>query len=47
MQSLEDDGDVGKDEHDRYTKKLEEVTGQHVARVDKLLEHKEQELLEV
>jgi ribosome recycling factor len=47
MQKLEDDGEVGADEHDRYTKKLEEITGQHVARVDKLLEHKEQELLEV
>jgi ribosome recycling factor len=47
MQELEDEGEVGKDEHDRYTKKLEEVTGQHVARIDKLLEHKEQELLEV
>lgn len=47
MQKLEDDGEVGADEHDRYTKKLEEVTAQHVARVDKLLEHKEHELLEV
>lgn len=47
MQTLEDDGDVGADEHDRFAKKLEEVTGQHVATIDKLLEHKEQELLEV
>ncbi len=47
MQTLEDDGDVGKDEHERFAKKLEEVTGTHVATIDKLLEHKEQELLEV
>ncbi len=47
MQTLEDDGDVGADEHERFAKKLEEVTGQHVATIDKLLEHKEQELLEV
>ena len=47
MQKLEDDGDVGQDEHDRYTKRLEELTGQHVARIDKILEQKEQELLEV
>jgi ribosome recycling factor len=47
MQKLEDDGEVGKDEHDRYTKKLEELTGKHVAQVDKLLEQKEQDLLEV
>lgn len=47
MQELVDDGDIGADEHERYTKKLEEVTAQHVAKVDTLLEHKEQELLEV
>jgi ribosome recycling factor len=47
MQKLEDDGDVGADEHDRYAKQLEELTARHVARIDKTLEQKEQELLEV
>jgi ribosome recycling factor len=47
MQRLEDDGEVGADEHDRYTKRLEELTGSHVAKVDHLLEQKEQDLLEV
>jgi ribosome recycling factor len=47
MQKLDDDGDVGADEHDRYAKKLEELTGKHVAQIDKALEGKEQELLEV
>jgi len=47
MQKLEDDGDVGKDEHERYAKQLEELTGDHVGRIDKALEQKEQELLEV
>jgi ribosome recycling factor len=47
MQKLEDAGDVGADEHERYTKRLEEVTGRHVARVDQLLDQKEQDLLEV
>jgi ribosome recycling factor len=47
MQRLEDDGEVGADEHERYTKQLEERTAEHVSRIDKLLEHKEQELLEV
>ena len=47
MQKLEDDGDVGEDEHERYQKRLEEVTGTHVAKVDQLLEQKEQDLLEV
>lgn len=47
MQELEDEGEVGADEHDRHTKQLEEITSKHVAKVDSLLEHKEQELLEV
>jgi ribosome recycling factor len=47
MQKLDDDGEVGHDEHERYTKQLEEATAKHVARIDKLLEGKEQDLLEV
>lgn len=47
MQKLEDDGEVGKDEHERAAKALEELTAQHVARIDKALEAKEKELLEV
>lgn len=47
MQQLEDEGEVGQDEHERYAKQLEEITAQHVARIDELLEHKEAELLEV
>ena len=47
MQKLEDEGEVGQDEHERYQKQLEELTGRHVARIDKLLEQKEQDLLEV
>ena len=47
MQKLEDDGDVGADEHERYAKRLEEVTASHVSRIDQLLEQKEQDLLEV
>jgi ribosome recycling factor len=47
MQKLEDDGEVGADEHDRSQKRLEELTGSRVAQIDKLLEQKEQDLLEV
>lgn len=47
LQTLVDDGDVGQDEHDRGAKKLEELTSAHVAKVDKHLEAKEQDLLEV
>jgi len=47
MQRLEDEGEVGKDEHERATKQLEDVTAAHVAQIDKALEAKEKELLEV
>jgi ribosome recycling factor len=47
MQRLEDDGEVGKDEHERATKQLEELTASHVSQVDKALEAKEKELLDV
>lgn len=47
MQKLEDAGDVGADEHERYAKRLEDITGKHVAKIDQLLEQKEQDLLEV
>ena len=47
MQKLEDDGEVGKDEHERATKRLEELTAAHVAQIDHALEQKERELLEV
>ncbi|MEX2504171.1 MAG: ribosome recycling factor [Egicoccus sp.] len=47
MQKLEDDGEVGADEHDRYQKMLEDMTGKHVAQIDKLLDQKETDLLEV
>ncbi|MDX1512032.1 MAG: ribosome recycling factor [Nitriliruptorales bacterium] len=47
MQHLAQDGEVGKDEEVRYEKQLEELTSEHVARIDKLLEQKEADLLEV
>lgn len=47
MQKLESEGDVGADEHERYEKRLEEITASHVAKIDQLLEQKEQDLLEV
>ncbi|MEX2550099.1 MAG: ribosome recycling factor [Nitriliruptoraceae bacterium] len=47
MQKLEDSGEVGADEHDRYTKKVEDLTAKHVAKIDRALEGKEQELREV
>ncbi len=47
LQEMEDEGDIGADEHDRHAKHLEELTAEHVKRIDQLLEKKEQELLEV
>ncbi|MEX0705845.1 MAG: ribosome recycling factor [Nitriliruptoraceae bacterium] len=47
MQKLEDDGEVGKDEHERHAKRLEEITASHIAHIDRALEAKEQELLDV
>lgn len=47
LQALEDDGTIGADEHDRHAKRLEELTAQHVKRIDQLLDGKERELLEV
>lgn len=47
LQKLQNEGDVGADDHERAAKKLEELTGKYVGRVDELLEHKEQDLLEV
>jgi len=47
MAKMEKDGDAGKDEIARYEKDLEKVTTEHVNEIDKLLKHKETELLEV
>ena len=47
MAKMEKDGDAGKDEIARYEKDLEKVTTEHVNEIDKLLKHKEAELLEV
>lgn len=47
MKQLAEDGDVGQDEEARYEKQLEELTAEHVARIDQLLEQKEADLLEV
>jgi ribosome recycling factor len=41
------EGEAGEDEGHRAEKDLDELTQQHVAKVDELLKHKETELLEV
>jgi ribosome recycling factor len=47
LESLEKDGDISSDELDRAEKDLEKLTHEFVAEIDRLLEHKEKELLSV
>jgi ribosome recycling factor len=47
LESLEKDGDISSDELDRAEKELEKMTHEYVVEIDRLLEHKEKELLSV
>lgn len=47
LEALEKDGDISVDELDRAEKDLERITHDHIADIDRILHHKEQELLEV
>ena len=47
LEALEKDGDITSDELDRAEKDLEKITQHAVAEIDRLLQAKEQELLEV
>ncbi len=47
LEALEKDGDISSDELDRAEKELEKITHDYVAEIDRMLQHKEQELLEV
>jgi ribosome recycling factor len=47
LEGLERDHELSKDELDRAEKDLEKLTHDVVAEIDQLLQHKEQELLDV
>jgi len=47
LEALEKDGDLTADELERAEKEFEKVTHDYVAEIDRMLQHKEQELLEV
>jgi ribosome recycling factor len=47
LEGLEKDGDISSDEIDRAEKELDKVTHEYVAEIDRMLQHKEQELLVV
>ncbi|HZN12988.1 MAG TPA: ribosome recycling factor [Acidimicrobiales bacterium] len=47
LEGLEHDGDIGGDDLERAEKELEKATHDYVAEIDRMLQHKEAELLEV
>ena len=47
LEALEKEGEISSDELERAEKELERVTHEQVAEIDRVLQHKEQELLEV
>ena len=47
LEALERDGDISSDELDRAEKDLEKLTHDYIAEIDRMLQHKEAELLEV
>lgn len=47
LEKMEKDGEISKDDLARAEKELEKITGDHTAKIDELLKHKEAELLEV
>jgi len=47
LEALERDGDLSSDDLERVERDLEKLTQEMVAAIDKLLTHKEQELLEI
>lgn len=47
LDGLERDGEISSDELERAERELEKVTAEHVADIDRLLQQKERELLEV
>jgi ribosome recycling factor len=47
LEALEKDGDISSDELERAEKEMEKLTAEHIAEIDRLVQHKEAELLEV
>ena len=47
LEAFEKGGDLSSDELDRAEKELEKITHDYVAEIDRMLQHKEQELLEI
>jgi len=47
LEHLEKNGDISSDELDRSEKELDKLTHEYTEEIDRMVQHKEQELLEV
>ncbi|HET6793521.1 MAG TPA: ribosome recycling factor [Acidimicrobiales bacterium] len=47
LEGFEKEGEISSDELDRAEKELEKLTQHHIADIDRMLQHKEQELLDI
>jgi ribosome recycling factor len=47
LEGMEKEGEISADELDRAEKEMEKITHEYVAEIDRMVQHKEQELLEV
>ncbi len=47
LERLQKEGEISEDELARAEKELQQMTDRHVAEIDEILSHKEQELMEV
>ena len=47
LEAMEKESEISSDELDRAEKELEKITHEYVAEIDRMVQHKEQELLEV
>ena len=47
LEGMEKEGEISADELDRAEKEMEKITHEFVAEIDRMVQHKEQELLEV
>ncbi len=47
LKKLEKDGHIGKDDHQRHSDQVQKATDESIAEVDKMLAHKEQNIMQV
>jgi ribosome recycling factor len=47
LKELVRDGDVGDDEERRAEERAQKLTDEHVTKIDEILKHKEEEIMEV